>query len=139
MSLKDYGSGLATGISKSDDRFIRVRSIFAVINKGWIGFHEPAFLDIETKVREDRFARGLQCRDNLAVLKFEQYSAHMDLQFQLLVPDSDRFPHGMRIGESFGGSVGNGCGKAWPVQDHAPYTGNITEGIEQAFSSLGIE
>jgi len=91
------------------------------------------------KVREDRFARGLQCRDDIAVLKLEQYGAHMNLQFQFLVPDMDRLPHGMRIGESFGGPIGNCCGKAWSVQDHAPYTGNIAESIEQALSSFGVK
>ena len=32
-SLKDYGFGLAFWISQSDDRFVRVRAILAVIDK----------------------------------------------------------------------------------------------------------
>ena len=55
----------------------------------------------------------LQCGDDIAVLELEQDSTYMNLQFQFLVADMDRLPHGMRIGESFGGSVGNCCGKAW--------------------------
>ena len=33
ISLNDYGAGLAAWISKSDDRFVRVRTILTVIGK----------------------------------------------------------------------------------------------------------
>jgi hypothetical protein len=139
ISLKDYWSGLAARISKSDDRFVRVRAILTIVSKRWLGFHEPAFLDIETILSEDWFARGLQRRDNLTVLKLKQYSAYVNLKIQFLVPDVDRLPHGMRIGESFGGSVGNCYRKAWSVEDHTPDSGNRTDLVQQALGSLGVK
>src|SRR5512136_50658 len=68
-SLKDYGSGFAAWISKSEHFFIRVRTKLAVIDKRRLGLHEPAFLHPEGKISEHRFDCGLDCGNDITVLE----------------------------------------------------------------------
>ena len=55
-------------ISKAEHLFVRVRAVLAVIHKGRLGLHEPAFLNTEGKIRKNRFDCGLQCGDHVAIL-----------------------------------------------------------------------